>query len=193
MKKREGDGNQDNELSCDKIKKGGGPVRLFVAIELSDEMKTSITKTMHELKQKGVKGNYIPMKNLHLTLAFIGERDDVGEVKDALRSISFKPFRLSLSDMGNFGNLLWVGMKGNQGLSGVAKAVREALDGAGIDYDRKKFTPHITIVRKACGNWKNTPPPEGEMMVKRIVLMKTTFKDGKPVYSVIQEIGGNKL
>ena len=160
-------------------------MRLFVAIQLSDEMKKSITAGMHDLKQKGVKGSFVPMQNLHLTLAFIGETDYPGEVKDALKGLSIKPFKLSLSDMGTFGDLLWVGMKGNQGLSAAAKTVRDALDAAGVPYDRKKFTPHITIIRKVSGNWKQVPPPKGEMMVKKISLMKTTFKDGKPVYSEV--------
>ena len=141
---------------------------------------------MHELKKKGVRGNFAPMQNLHLTLAFIGETDDPGAVKEALKNVSFKPFKLSLSDMGTFGDLLWVGAKGNQGLSAAAKAVRDALDASGISYDRKKFVPHITVVRKMNGNWKQVPAPKGEMMVKNISLMKTTFKDGKPVYSEVK-------
>ena len=160
-------------------------MRLFVAIQLSDELKKSITGTLHDMKQKGIKGNYVPIQNLHLTLAFIGETKDPGAVKEALKQVSFKPFRLSLADMGTFGDLLWVGMKGNQGLSAAAKSVRDALDEAGIAYDQKKFSPHITIIRKVNGNWKQIPAPKGDMMVKKISLMKTTFQDGKPVYSEV--------
>jgi len=161
-------------------------MRLFVAVQLTDELKKSIGGTLHSLKQKGVRGNYVPLQNLHLTLAFIGETDNPGAVKEALKNVSVKPFKLSLSSMGSFGDLLWIGMKGNQGLSAVAKSVREALDAAGIPYDRKKFVPHITIVRKASGNWKQVPTARGEMMVSKISLMKTTFKDGKPSYSEVK-------
>ena len=161
-------------------------MRLFIAIQLSDDMKKTITGTMHELKKAGVRGNYVPTQNLHLTLAFLGEVEDPGPVKDALRGVALKPFKLSLSDMGNFGDLVWVGMKGNQGLSAAAKSVREALDAAGIGYDRKKFVPHITIIRKASGNWRQVPAPRGEMMVRKISLMKTTFQNGKPVYSEVK-------
>ena len=160
-------------------------MRLFIAIRLSEEMNKSIAGTLHGLKKQGIRGNYVPLQNLHLTLAFIGETDDPGTVKEAMKNISWKPFKLSFSEMGTFGDLLWVGMKGNQGLSAAAKSVREALEAAGIDYDRKKFTPHVTIVRKAAGNWKQVPAPKGEMMVKKISLMKTTFKDGKPVYTEV--------
>ncbi len=160
-------------------------MRLFVAIQLSEDIKKSITSTMHDLKKAGVKGSFIPTQNLHVTLAFIGETKDPGAVKDALSRISIKPFRLTLSDMGCFGDLLWVGVKGNQGLSGAAKSVRDALDNAGIDYDRKKFTPHITVIRKASGNWKQVQAPKAEMMVKKISLMKSSVKDGKTIYTEV--------
>ena len=160
-------------------------MRLFVAIELSNEMKSSITQTMHGLKKAGVKGSYVPSQNLHLTLAFIGEVKRNAAVKEALQTVKIKPFRLSLSEMGTFGDLLWVGLKGNQGLSAVVRDVRGALDAAGIDYDKKKFVPHITIIRKMNGNWKSVPAPKGEMMVKKIALMKSEVKDGKRVYTEI--------
>lgn len=160
-------------------------MRLFMAVQLSGEMKRTLTGAMHDLKQAGVKGNYVPAGNLHLTLAFIGETDHPGDVKDALKGLKYKDFRLSLTEMGTFGDVLWAGVKGNQGLSGAAKAVRDALDAAGIEYDKNKFTPHITLVRKATGPWKKVKLPEGEMTVKSISLMKTTFKDGKPVYSEV--------
>ncbi len=160
-------------------------MRLFVAIELSDELKKSITASLHELKKAGVNGSYVPTQNLHLTLAFIGETKDADAVKGALSQVEYKPFRLGLSDMGTFGDLLWVGMKGNQGLSGVAKAVRDALDAAGIDYDRKKFAPHITVIRKMSGNWKQVKPPKGDMMVKKISLMKSEQKEGKRIYTEV--------
>ena len=164
-------------------------MRLFIAIELSDELKKSVTDTMHELKKKGIKGNYVPKQNLHLTLVFIGETDDPGAVKKALKDISFKPFKLSLSEMGTFGDLLWVSVRGSQGLANAAGNVRDALAAAGIDYDRKKFMPHITMVRRMTGNWRQAAAPKGEMMVKKISLMKTTFKDGNPVYKEICSFG----
>ena len=160
-------------------------MRLFAALLLSDDMKASVTAAMHGLKTAGVKGNYVPTRNLHLTLAFIGETDEPAAVREALKTVTMKPFRLSLDGMGTFGDILWVGLKGNQGLSAAVKSVRDALDAAGIGYDRKKFVPHITIVRKMSGSWKQVPAPKGDMMVKKISLMKSELKDGKRVYTEI--------
>ena len=160
-------------------------MRLFVAIELTEEMKTAITGTMHELKKAGVKGNYTPKQNLHLTLAFIGEMKDASAVKEAVRKVDVKSFRLAISDMGSFGDLLYVGMKGNQGMANTVKNVRAALSQAGIPFKDEKFVPHITIIRKFSGSYKGVKAPAGEMMVKEISVMKSEDKNGKRVYTKI--------
>ena len=163
-------------------------MRLFISIDLSDEMKNQIIETMHEMKTAGVKGSYVPKQNLHLTLAFIGETDHTAMVKEALSGISYKPFRLSFSELGSFGDLIYIGMKGNQGLSAAVKTVRDALDRSGIKYDTKKFVPHITIIRKSTGAYRNVKAPAGEMMVKKISLMKSEEKAGKRVYTEILSV-----
>lgn len=162
-------------------------MRVFIAVQLSDEMKAAIIGTMHELKKAGVRGSFVPAQNLHLTLAFIGEIKDIEPVKAALEGVKAKPFKLSFSEMNTFGDLLWVGLKGNQGLSALAKEVRAALDRAGIAYDSKKFVPHITIVRNMSGSYHHVPAPKGEMMVKRISVMKSEVRDGKRVYTELHD------
>ena len=160
-------------------------MRLFIAIELSDELKKSLIGLMHDLKKTGIKGQYAPADNLHMTLAFIGETDQLAKIREAVQNIQFKPFKLSLSDLGNFGELIWLGVKGNQGLSELVKEVRSTLDEAGISYDKKGFLPHITLIRRAIGNYKQVPAPKGMMMVKRISVMKSEVKDGRRIYTAV--------
>ena len=158
-------------------------MRLFIAIQLSDPMKKALVNMMHELKKQGVEGNYVPAQNLHMTLAFIGEYDDPARIKEVISRMPVPEFRMSLSDMGNFGNILWAGVKGNQKLKAYVKDLRSALDAEGIPFDRDKFVPHITLIRKytAKRSYK-VSMPKAEMMVKRASLMKSEQKDGKPVY-----------
>ena len=85
-------------------------MRLFIAIQLSDEMKKALVACMHDLKKQGVEGNYVPAQNLHKTLAFIGEYDDQGKVKEVIGKVPLPEFRISLSENGNFGNILWAGV-----------------------------------------------------------------------------------
>ena len=89
--------------------------------------------------------------------------------------------------MGSFGDLLWLGADGGRALESVALQVRKNLAQEGISYDRKKFRPHITLIRKAKGNWRGQSAPKGEMQVFRISLMKSERIAGKMVYTEIYE------
>ncbi len=160
-------------------------MRLFVAIELSEEMKKASVQMMHALKQSGVKGNYTPIQNLHVTLCFIGEVADSKPVKEALSTVKFKPFKLSFTELGNFGDLIHIGIRGGQGINNLVSDIRKAFDEAGIEYDRKKFVPHMTLVRKANGRPSKITVPNTEMMVKHFSLMKSDRIDGKMVYTGI--------
>ena len=163
-------------------------MRLFIAITLSDDMKTAAVQTLHNLKKQGVKGSFVPSDNLHLTLAFIGETKETAAVKAAMDQVRYKPFKLSYSEMGTFGDILYAGMKGNQGMSGLVRDLRAALDSLGIPYDHQKFVPHITLIRKMNGRWQSVPAPKGDMMVKKISLMKSSEKDGRRVYTEIYSV-----
>lgn len=158
-------------------------MRLFIAICLSDEMKKALISCMHDLKKQGVEGNYVPAQNLHMTLAFIGEYDDPGKVKRVISRVPMPEFRLSLSEKGNFGNILWAGVKGNQKLKTYVRDLRAALKNAGIPFEDDRFTPHITLIRKVSARSPyQVHLPKAEMEVKRASLMKSETKNGKVTY-----------
>ena len=172
-------------------------MRLFIAIQLNDEMKDALTRLQKQLQRQGVRGNFTRRENLHLTLAFIGEYPDPYDVKDVMEAIDFEPFDISLDGMGSFGSLWWMGLSstgndeedpGNEHdtdneLKTLAKHLRHALADAGIPYDRKKFSPHITLVRKPTirnGAEKAAIPeevladlPRASMLVDHISLMRS--------------------
>ena len=143
-------------------------MRLFIAIRLSDEMCKALVQCMHDLKKQGVEGNYVPAQNLHMTLAFIGEYKDPDKVKKVMEKVSLPQCRLSLSEKGNFGNLLWAGVKGNQKLKSYVKELREELN---------------TLIRKASARKPyQVRLPKAEMTVEKVSLMKSEMKNGKVVY-----------
>ena len=151
-------------------------MRLFIAIQLSEDMKRALTACMNDLKKQGVTGNYVPAQNLHLTLAFIGEYDEPERVKNVINSIPLPRLRLKLSEKGKFGDLLWAGIQENQKLNTYVKDLRA----------HDKFIPHITLIRKSAS--KETYQVhlrKVEMNVERVVLMKSERKNGKMVYREI--------
>ena len=125
-------------------------MRLFVAVKFSPEIEKSLTDLQAKMKENNITGNYTNCQNLHLTLAFIGEYNSPNKVMKALNQVEFEPFEISLGEtIGNFGGILWVGLKRNFKLMTLAESVRKALESEHIPFDCKPFNPHITIIRKA--------------------------------------------
>ena len=122
-------------------------MRLFIAIQLSEEMKDTLQTMQSELRSLGVHGNFTKRDNLHLTLAFIGEYDDAENVLAVINSTELRPFTMKLSGAGTFHKLWWVGIDGKAALTAYTRRLRKALDEAGIPYDNKRFRPHITLIR----------------------------------------------
>ena len=96
-----------------------------------------------------MRGNFTRPENLHLTLAFIGEYSDPDLIKEIIEGIRIAPFDITLDGMGTFGNLWWVGMEKNDRLETLARILRRRLAENDVPFDRKRFSPHVTLVRKS--------------------------------------------
>ena len=148
-------------------------MRLFIAILLSEEMKKALTDAQQAMVDRGIRGRYSPEENLHLTLAFIGDYPDAQPVLDALNTVSFRPFDLSLEGIGCFGDLWWAGLKDSLPLAAVARRVRRALAESEIPFDRKRFSPHITLIRRASKDAAGIRVAPVGMRVQRLSLMRS--------------------
>lgn len=131
-------------------------MRLFIAINLSNEVKESLMDIQDAMRDSGIYGRETVPENMHLTLAFIGDYDDPDYVKQIIGNVDIRPFDISLSGVGAFRDLWWVGIEENPPLQAVVRKLRRALSDADIPFDRKRFRPHITIIRKATSNLSDT-------------------------------------
>lgn len=163
-------------------------MRLFLAIRLSPEMKAALTKTQRAMFQRGVRGNFTPEENLHLTLAFIGEYPSAEAVMDALSGVTFRPFELALRGVGRFGDLWWAGLGENAALTAVVRRVRRALAANEIPFDRKRFSPHITLIRKASRDAAGIPIASETMTVRTISLMSSKRGRNGMIYTEVGAI-----
>ncbi len=164
-------------------------MRLFIAIQLNEEMRNLLGDIQDSYRRMAVRGNYTPAENLHLTLAFIGEYDDPDKVLEALEAVSFQPFRISLDRTGCFGDLHWAGIADSPQLENLVKQIRHALADAGIPFDKKRFRAHITFLRRATfPRGAKTPFPgikTANMLVEEIALMCSTRGKHGMIYTKI--------
>ena len=167
-------------------------MRLFIAIGLSDEMKDALVDAQNTMFDSGVRGNCTSDENMHLTLAFIGEYPNAEPVLDALSNLSFTPFELTLDGMGCFGDLWWAGIGESASLNSVVRRVRIALAENAIPFDRKRFSPHITLIRKASGKMPGIPLRTVTMSVDAISLMRSDRGRNGMIYTELGRIKAQK-
>ena len=169
-------------------------MRLFLAIQFDEPMVRALTEFQEKLRAFGMRGRFAPPENLHLTLAFIGEYAAPDAVMEAASSVSFRPVRLRLDGVGSFGNLYWAGLAKDETFAAYVKKLRGALAANEIPYDRKRFSPHITLVRNASFQgeslWPQVEPPQGETEAKGVSLMRSDRGKHGMIYTEIGWIGG---
>ena len=164
-------------------------MRLFIAICFDENMLDSLTEIQDDLLRCGVKGNYTPRENLHMTLAFIGDYDDPEQIVEVMQKVPLKSFSIRLNGFRPFRDMFFADMEDNENLRDYVKRLRKALFEEEIPFDRKKFLPHVTLIRKAdCTRGKAFLPEFQEsepMRVNGISLMKSERCKHGMVYTEI--------
>ena len=166
-------------------------MRLFAAILFDEELHCALEGYADELKRRGARGRFTLRENLHLTMAFIGEYGEPDRVLEAMRAAAFRPMDICLDGAGNFGDLLWAGVSGGPGAAAFAKRLRRELAARRIPCDKKRFMPHITLVRRATLPEGFVPPPvpPAVMRAGRVSLMKSERGPGGMIYTEIGSAG----
>jgi RNA 2',3'-cyclic 3'-phosphodiesterase len=134
-------------------------VRLFVALDLPDDVRRSLAGVIERLKPTCREARWVRPENMHLTLKFIGHAVQDGDtqkldaVRAALASVrSDQPIELCFHGVGFFPNarrprVIWCGVKGSPNLAQVAGEIEQALEPLGIPREKREFVPHLTLAR----------------------------------------------
>ncbi len=123
-------------------------MRLFIALPVAADARRALEETQAALRQQGVRGRFPPPENHHLTLVFLGSVEDPAPAIEAMQRVPVPRTALRFDRLTLFGDVLVALMKKSDALERYVRALRAALDDAGIGYDRKAFRPHITLCRK---------------------------------------------
>jgi 2'-5' RNA ligase len=131
-------------------------MRLFVAVDLSDEVRSELTALINAwqvLAPGGVR--WVRPEGIHITLKFIGYVPDAGlpDFLSALASVHSKsPLEMNAQGIGFFPNakrprVMWCGVNASLNLQQVAADVEAEVEKLGIPREPRVFTPHLTLAR----------------------------------------------
>lgn len=177
-------------------------MRLFIAIELNDQIKSVLSSIQNDLKRYMTKGNPTSTDNFHITLRFIGEvnEEEAEKLKKVVNEAAAqtKPFTLYLSELGHFPRknkeIIWAGVKGQmEELFKLKDKLESELEAAGFSKEERDYTPHISLVRQAVLERgydevkEELTVPEDEITVESIALMESKRIDDELVYRAIHE------
>jgi len=156
-------------------------IRAFIAIDIPDDVRIAVEEAQKRLKQTpvGVKISWTKVANLHLTLQFLGDLEEVAvdKLKPALQLVAAQqqPFEVSVGGAGAFPDekrprVIWIGC-GDTGntLQTLARAVHGAVQPFGFTPEHHEFSAHLTLGRI------RSPRPDAALTRAIDSLKDTTF------------------
>ena len=182
-------------------------IRTFVAVEFSEDVKEEISNIQARLKRELGNLKWVPKRNLHLTLKFLGdvEPERIPEIAQGLSAAvqRFKPFSLGLGGLGAFPGMnkpkvIWMGLTiGRRELVQLQKAVESELVIQGFSKERRPYHPHLTLARSR----RNTNlltvgqildkievQPTDTELIQSVKIMKSDLRPNGPVYTCLEKI-----
>ena len=180
-------------------------LRLFVAIDLPEDVRESLGRLQTDLRRHDLSGlRWTRPEGVHLTLKFLGETPatSLAAIEGALaRAVREIPsFRLALGAPGTFGGrrgprVLWVDVEGElPPLQRLQAAVERELAAVGFEPEERGFSPHLTLARvpqpprpglaeHVSRALEAVAAPRGEFEATELVLMRSSLQPGGAVYS----------
>ncbi|MEM5777697.1 MAG: RNA 2',3'-cyclic phosphodiesterase [Candidatus Aenigmatarchaeota archaeon] len=171
--------------------------RLFVCIWIPEELKGDIIKFQEKMSKLPMDVKFVEKENLHLTITFLGEVEDISSIKNSIVNIKgFGSFPIYLSGLRiipseNYIRVIGIDVKDNGKLSLLIKTVGSLVGG---DYYEKS---KMTLCRvKSIKNKnevveflkKNKDVNFGEFIVKKISLVRSDLTPNGPIYTTIFEV-----
>ncbi len=182
-------------------------VRLFVAVEIAEEIRKKLAAFQDTLKKLDANAGWVTPENLHITLKFIGYIDEekidtiVTIIRESVTHI--KPFDLQYVGVGAFPTnknprVVFADVIDS---GGFLTKIHERLDnqfmGLGIEHETRKFEAHLTVgrikTRKNVGNLMEGLNSYngfdfGADHVTQVVLMKSDLSSEGAVYTRLYRV-----
>jgi RNA 2',3'-cyclic 3'-phosphodiesterase len=133
-------------------------VRLFVALEIPDEVRRAIGEMIARLRDVAHGARWVRAEGVHVTLKFIGEMpaERVVAIEQALRGARgagvIASVEAKFRGAGFFPNerhprVFWASVEASPNLAELAREVDARLSSLGIAAETREFRPHLTLAR----------------------------------------------
>lgn len=167
-------------------------MRLFLAIDLQEKVKKSLSKQIDDLKKKYPDFSWVDEKNFHITIHFFGEVKDIEKIQEKIKTAIYDQYHFYLYsyDLGMFVNhkiTVYLGFRREKKLENLVNSIRDIFN---ID-NPIKFVPHLTLARYRIPSKqqyfvikKNLSQQniEIDFSVKKIILFQSILSAKKPIY-----------
>lgn len=162
-------------------------LRLFFGIPLPHRQAETIAAWRDSL---ALDGRPVPARNLHMTLAFLGQQpeDRLDELKRIAGRIKSEGFELTLDQVATSRRgLLSLSPAHPPGaLLSLAAQLAEGLLAAGYTLDDRDFWPHVTLARH-CPARHGLLPPDCTCRIDRFVLFQSLNEDRGTFYEPLSQ------
>jgi 2'-5' RNA ligase len=175
-------------------------MRLFVAIDLPQNLKEELSRLTAKLKKCDCDAKWVEPQNLHLSFKFLGEtsEDKIKSIEEILNTAAkkHKMLELNLENFGFFPNekrprVLFVTTDNEEELRGICSSFEDSLQNIGFEKD-ERFKSHITLARfRSAKNIEvlkkelGSITVKGKFIVNEITLFKSILKSQGPIYEKI--------
>src|SRR3989344_6627379 len=174
-------------------------MRCFIACDLPKEIKDYLFEIENKIRDSNAKINFVAKSRFHGTLKFLGDIDGnlLKEVKERLKKVRFKSFKVRLDKLGIFPNqnyirVIWIGLKP----AGKVIELQQKIDSELLDLFKKdqEFSAHLTLGRvkfikdkkKFLENLK-LKVEDKEFEINEFKLMKSELSKDGPNYFEIEK------
>ena len=184
-------------------------MRTFIAIELHESIRSYLSNVQKQLGSTGADVKWVAPQNIHLTLKFLGEIDNL-KLENIIKILEGcvtdrKSFPVSVSSIGafpklNYPRVIWAGIdKGDKEIKQIVKFLEEKIQKIGIPKEERAFSSHITIGRVRSSKNKdklvaglnklteNKEAPALQFNLSKITLFKSTLTLSGPIYEALKE------
>jgi 2'-5' RNA ligase len=131
-------------------------MRLFLAIEVPDNVRAHLVTVRDELKRIVARGSFPRDENLHITLKFLGdvEATAVSKLSESMRLVraggAINLFAHELQCFPERGavGIVATGFSGDMnGIDALHRAIEQRCQHLGFERETRRYRPHVTLVR----------------------------------------------